>query len=487
MVSLAPTEEIHLFGELGVSAGRRRPPERPFLWAGIILAPLLLAVPLLSPVPVLSDTATPAISLTLGATTVTLQGAALNGLSQFDLGPAGLNVVTASATARDPYREVTLTEVPYGAVDADDPALGPSFPGAAAGSRASLGAFRTSQGAVTLGDPETTLFGAEVTGAANLVNLAVDGPTPTPTVLVEWVTEAEGGLWLIRVAEGIGSPGTAAAAGSVVDQLADMTVAAGSVGTGTEAGEYQPNIAGPATTNGSLDQETQGISGPVPPPVPTPSWWSGTCDTNVYSTAALALMGGPLAAYPLSATSTWDGLTACGPRPGYAEGPDVSVLYPGAHWSVLEWECVELSMRWMYEEWNVEPYPANGSNVVWNYAAFQSEYNPDGPVLTAVANNGVGPMPVPGDVLSYGATSTAGHTSVVTGTNIDANGDGTVTVLEQNASATGWDTVTVTDWVLGGFDGGVSGWLHNPSIRVGGGPAPLTPAQSRTHALAPAT
>jgi hypothetical protein len=141
----------------------------------------------------------------------------------------------------------------------------------------------------------------------------------------------------------------------------------------------------------------------------------------------------------------------------------------------------------MYEEWNVEPYPANGSNVVWNYAAFQSQYNPDGPVLTAVANNGVGPMPVPGDVLSYGATSTAGHTSVVTGTNIDANGDGTVTVLEQNASATGWDTVTVTDWVLGGFDGGVSGWLHNPSIRVGGGPAPLTPAQSRTHALAPAT
>jgi hypothetical protein len=78
---------------------------------------------------VLSDTATPAISLTLGTTTVTLQGTALNGLSQFDLGPAGLNVVTASATARDPYREVTLTEVPYGAVDADDPALGPSFPG----------------------------------------------------------------------------------------------------------------------------------------------------------------------------------------------------------------------------------------------------------------------------------------------------------------------------------------------------------------------
>jgi len=401
-----------------------------------------LVGPLLSPAPVLSDTDTPGISLTLGATTVILQETALEGLSQVDLGPAGLNVVTASATARNPYREVTLTEVPYGAVDADDPALGPSFPGAAAGSRASLGAFRTSQGAVTLGDPETTLFGAQVTGAANLVNLAVDGPIPTSTVLVEWVTEAEGGLWLVRVAEGVGSPGTAAAAAPIVAQLADMTVAAGTVGSATEAGEYQPNIASQAATNGSANQAAQGGSGPVPPPVPTPSWWSGTCDTNDYSAAAQALMGASLSAYPLSSTSTWDGLTACGPHPGYAEGPDVSVLYPGAHWSVLEWECVELSMRWMYEEWNVEPYPANGSNVVWNYAAFQSQYNPDGPVLTAVANDGVGPMPVPGDVLSYGATSTAGHTSVVTGTNIDADGDGTVTVLEQNASATGWDTVT---------------------------------------------
>jgi hypothetical protein len=36
-------------------------------------------------------------------------------------------------------------------------------------------------------------------------------------------------------------------------------------------------------------------------------------------------------------------------------------------------------------------------------------------------------------------------------------------VLEEDASVTGWDTVSVSDWVLGGFDGGVTEWLDNPS------------------------
>ena len=93
----------------------------------------------------------------------------------------------------------------------------------------------------------------------------------------------------------------------------------------------------------------------------------------------------------------------------------------------------------------------------WNYSTFESTYNPGGPPLEPISNDGSGPMPQPGDVLSYGATSSAGHASVVTGTDIDAGGNGTVAVVEENASADGWDTVPVTDWILGGFDGGVSG------------------------------
>jgi hypothetical protein len=474
-------EEIHLFAELEGSAGRRRPPERRALCWGLTLVPVLLLGSLAASAPVVSAAGAPTMAVSLGTNNLTLQGTALEGLSQFDLGPAGMNVQTASATARDPYREVTLAEVPYGAFDADDPAIGPSYPGAAPRARASLEAYRESQQALPLGNLQAALFGAEVTGAANLVDLDVDGPTPTPTAIVEWVTEAQGGLWLIRAAEEVGSPGTQTQAGAVLADLADITVSAGSDLAGAGLPQYVPSTA---MENGTVSAAS---SGGLPPAVSTPSWWSGTCDTNDYSAAAQTLVGVALPAYPLSGGATWDGLSACGPRPEYGEGPDVSVHFPGAQWGVLEWECVELSMRWMYEEWNVNPYPANGSNVVWNYATFQSQYNPHGPALTAVANNGAGPMPVPGDVLSYGAASTAGHTSVVTATSIAANGDGTVTVLEENASATGWDTVSVSDWILGGFDGGVTGWLHNPAIRgPSGGSAALTPAQGRSLALPPA-
>jgi len=468
--------------------GRRlRPPERRTLVAGVVVVPLLLIGSVVTPALAQPTTGAPALSLTLGTVSITVEGTALDGLSQFDLGPVGMNVETASATAHDPYREVTLTEIPYGAVDGEDPALGPSYPGSAARARASLEAFRLSQKAVSVGNPEATLFGTQVSGAANLVDLAVDGPTLTPTLVVEWATEAEGGLWLVRVAEEVGSPGTPAQANSVLTQLAGITVAAGESGTGTGPAEYQPDTAPPPSAVNGVEEAGEAGSGTLPPPVTTPSWWSGTCDTGNYAAAAETLVGQALPAYPLSTGATWDGLTACGPRPGYGEGPNVSVDFPGAQWGVLEWECVELSMRWMYEEWHVDPYPANGSGVVWNYSTFQSQYNPDGPALTSVANNGNGPMPVPGDVLSYGATSTAGHTSVVTATSIDAAGDGTVTVLEENASATGWDTVTVTGWVLGGFDGGVTGWLHDPTVRGSDGPAPLQPAQGRSGALPPVT
>jgi hypothetical protein len=428
------------------------------------------------PRPALGLTESPGLSLTLGTTTVTVAGSALDGLSRFDLGPPGMGVSTASATARNPYREVTLTEVSYGQSDIDDPALGVAVPGRAAGARASLQAFRASQHASPLGRPAADLLGTRVVGDANLVRLQVQGSTPTPTVVVEWVTEAGGALWLIRTAEGVTGPATPAQIGSILARVSDLSVTAGAP-SGTPA-VFLPSIAGMASDT------VQTYSGTPPPPVPTPSWWSGVCDTNNYSAAAQALLGHPIAAYPLSVGAEWDGLIACGPRPYYNEGPDVNVDFPGAQWGVLEWECVELSMRWMYLEWHVQPYPANGSSVVWNYAPYRATYNPGGPALQAIPNEGSGILPQPGDVLSYGATSTAGHTSVVTAVNVDDNGNGSVTVLEENASSTGWDTVSVSSWVLGGFDGGVTGWLHNPGSR--GGLRALPPAPGRARAMPPA-
>ena len=140
-------------------------------------------------------------------------------------------------------------------------------------------------------------------------------------------------------------------------------------------------------------------------------------------------------------------------------------FFPGA-WGELEWECVELSMRWMYLAWGVNPYPADGWDVVRDYglASIKAKYNPDGPQLVVVANGTVGAVPQPGDVVSVRRTQDDrfGHTAVVTANAVDPQGNGTITLIQQNGGVgnNGWATYAVNNWVVAD---GVTGWLHNPS------------------------
>jgi hypothetical protein len=190
--------------------------------------------------------------------------------------------------------------------------------------------------------------------------------------------------------------------------LAEQAGVAVSLGDSAPTGTYQsylPDSAAPAVSAPATDfpapTAAGTASGGTGGVIALPSWWVGMCDTGDYAAASQSLTGTAIPAYPLSASAVWEGgLVACGPRPEYGEGRDVSVRFPGGQWSVLEWECVDLSMRWMYEAWGVNPFPPNGSGVVWNYTATQSQYNPDRPALEAIANNGIGPI-------RYQATSSA--------------------------------------------------------------------------------
>jgi hypothetical protein len=164
---------------------------------------------------------------------------------------------------------------------------------------------------------------------------------------------------------------------------------------------------------------------------PAPSWWSGACDVT-----------GHAGSYPLGAS--YDGVPACGPgtfQGGYNQTVN---FYPGAY-PVLEWQCVELVMRYMYLVYGVPPYSANGSTVVSNYT---------GTALTQIPNTGSS-LPSPGDVISEGAATSNGHTGVVTAVHV-TNGSGTVTMMEENASPGGYATIHVSGDTLGS---GVTGWL----------------------------
>lgn len=187
--------------------------------------------------------------------------------------------------------------------------------------------------------------------------------------------------------------------------------------------------------------------------VAAPSWWKGgPCDTGDYP-----------GSHPLGAQ--WHGLVACGPGPTQGGEDHLVSFFPGA-WGEFEWECVELSMRWMYQAWGVNPYPADGYDVVsdYNLPNDRAAFNPDGPQLLAVDNGTPGAAPEPGDVISVARTlaEPLGHTAVVTASAVDARGDGTITVIQQNGGPgnDGWASYPVENWLVGG---NVSGWLHDPA------------------------
>ena len=135
-------------------------------------------------------------------------------------------------------------------------------------------------------------------------------------------------------------------------------------------------------------------------------------------------------------------------------------FFSGA-WGELEWQCVELSMRYLYLAYGVSPYGANGKDVVANYTTAA------GGGLVKVSNGVAGTKPAPGDVISFGptATSTLGHTGVVESVNVDGSGNGSIRILSQNDTADGWRTIPVNTWSVNGPAtglGAVSGWLHKP-------------------------
>jgi hypothetical protein len=165
--------------------------------------------------------------------------------------------------------------------------------------------------------------------------------------------------------------------------------------------------------------------------LPFPAWWDGVCNVDNHP-----------GSYPLG--GSYRGLLACGPRDTYV------LVNFGEGYLQYEWQCPELTKRYIYIAYGTPPYSANGNNVVWNYP---------GNDLGKIHNGTAYLAPEPGDVLSYdGPVAGIGHTSLVSEASIDQNGNGTITIIEQNASSSGTRTHDVIDWwVQSSYS--VSGWL----------------------------
>ena len=134
------------------------------------------------------------------------------------------------------------------------------------------------------------------------------------------------------------------------------------------------------------------------------------------------------AAYTLGAA--FDNVYACGPATGLGDVYDPA---PNA------FQCVELANRFESVVYGEPIVYANGNGVV---AALHAR---DGVPIEGPAP---GQLPAPGDVISMSQNGAApGHVAVVTA--VDAPmGNGTITVMEQNASRNGSNVIAVRNWAL---------------------------------------
>ena len=366
-------------------------------------------------------------SFTLDGVLISVQAASLPSQNITVSDPGSASQV-ATAVSFKPFREFSVTAIPFGTTPPTE-ALPIAGPGGKTTYERVLRNARLQQGGNFQVAPTVSLFGQQTSGLQTALDLNVDGPIPKPVLINEWVVEAGERMWIIRWSE-------------------EQSTVSGSLQSGNFPGRLvltSSSINNPSTV---FEQPAKNSAfelnqNPLVANLPAPLWWNGgNCDTPNYFN-----MGG-VASKSLGAV--YRGAPACGPRPYYDTAPDVLVRFYSGSFGVFEWECVEYSMRFLYLAYGIAPYSANGSQVVWNYS---------GSLLKKVTNGTAGLAPQPDDVLSYGATSTTGHTSVVAASNVNASGNGSITVIEENAAASGSASLTVTNWTVNGDAGAVSGWL----------------------------
>jgi CHAP domain len=219
------------------------------------------------------------------------------------------------------------------------------------------------------------------------------------------------------------------------------------------------SLPSPLYNNVKLDDDTT-------TPKIIPSWWTGTngyaCDAANY----YANTSPHTSSFQLGTTTNYRGVKACGPRPNsFTPAREAPVnFYSGAP-TEDEWMCTELVKRYLYQAFGAPDRSADGKGVV-------SEYATNNDLFQSYSNNSTAnQMPVAGNVLSFDAygTNTAGHTAVVTGVSVDANGNGTVNIMEQNSSSNGTNLLYVGNPVINGVakDPGNAAWHIDTEPGVG--------------------
>ncbi|HEY7021902.1 MAG TPA: peptidoglycan DD-metalloendopeptidase family protein [Ktedonobacterales bacterium] len=376
-------------------------------------------------------------TFTLDNVTVSVQSPFLPTQS-FSVAKPGMPSQIASSVTWSPFRELSVTAIPFGQRSATELGI-MAGPGAATTFRSSLSAYRQGQHALQQAGPNATLFGKQVSSNTSLVTLKLDSVHSVRTLIVEWITEAGNRLWLIRIAqeESAGARDLKSVA-PLLSSLGSLRLTSSSLAkpSSPHAVVTQPIVVPPPASDANRSRlARQGIAS-----LPAPAWWNtAMCDSSIVRDS-----------HPLGAN--YRGVLACGPGGNYVR----TTKFPGAK-QPYEWQSSELAFRYLNMAYQVPSFDADANTIVANYAGSSA--------LTKVSNGTKGQAPKPGDVISFGLTSTAGHVAVVTASAVNKNGDGTITVMEQNGDPSGAETLQVRNWQVQSNELGVwaSGWLTSSS------------------------
>lgn len=292
--------------------------------------------------------------------------------------------------------------------------------------------------------PSISMFGAPVQGITTTEHPPGRGPDVLRTT-VEWVAEAGDRVWIVRAqADGDGSAADRAA---FLDRVRGTTITSDNPNVLTTVGTM---IRSRALTSGAGGLGSFGATGMPAPTFGMPSWWHGGICDPANNPGSVEI-------------GRWGDLIACGPNNDIESRTD-----PAAGWyGQLEWECVELSKRYLNQRYHLRSTNAYGYNLVESY--FDPQYGIDmaGTPLIRVYP-GAGRVPVPGDVLSFGAGA-PGHTGVVISAVMFLPGTGVITMINENADngapGSAFIEIPIIDGApqpLGQLE--ITDWLHDVSL-----------------------
>jgi Putative Ig domain/CHAP domain len=167
--------------------------------------------------------------------------------------------------------------------------------------------------------------------------------------------------------------------------------------------------------------------------------------------------------------AAWSGggllVPACGPVPGDGTAAARVYPYPDALWTA-GYQCVEFSERYLYDRFGVTMnIPTDGDQVAAHYGAGYAG------LFMVIRNGTPHRAPAAGDVLALSAapgfdSASGGHTAVVQSSSVSAAGNGTVTVVEENANAAGVAVLQVSDWTVRFPGFGFVEWLTTAGLTV---------------------